>query len=104
IILSRSLPNSTVFPYTTLFRSRIGLRVTSRKLSAVTRIRSADSRESSSIPRRCRSGAFVIPQFPCRLSQEAERLVSLSRRMSLRSEEHTSELQSRENLVCRLLL
>src|SRR2546422_6639335 len=72
----RRPPRSTLFPYTTLFRS-LG--------RAVTRGRRA--------PRR----ATVVRRPPaCRL-----RAVRLHHH---RSEEHTSELQSRLHLVCRLLL
>src|SRR5207302_9283616 len=63
-------PRSTLFPYTTLFRSAVnGARVT----------------EVSAHPL-LRGQRFARPVKRCR------------------SEEHTSELQSRENLVCRLLL
>src|SRR5438270_3160358 len=61
----RRPPRSTLFPYTTLFRSRYFAR--------------AD-----------------IGQLP--------RAISTPRSISGRSEEHTSELQSQSNLVCRLLL
>src|SRR3712207_5989397 len=87
----RRPPRSTLFPYTTLFRSsyalprrsrgrpraRPGVRVTRRRLS-----RGARSRR-----RRARCGQ------PC-----------LRATGRPRSEEHTSELQSRQYLVCRLLL
>src|SRR2546426_8125834 len=70
----RRPPRSTLFPYTTLFRSR------GRPTSGVTSI----------APRPSRDGSWS----------------SGSRRSSprARSEEHTSELQSPCNLVCRLLL
>src|SRR5215469_17825379 len=61
-LMIRRPPRSTLFPYTTLFRSREG----------VTAFRVYDR---------------DLPQYPCS-----------------RSEEHTSELQSRRDLVCRLLL
>src|SRR2546430_12121789 len=68
----RRPPRSTLFPYTTLFRSP---RLTSRSSCSFTvRIRASPSRD-----------------WPCTLT-------------SGRSEEHTSELQSQSNLVCRLLL
>src|SRR6266511_5867450 len=60
-LMIRRPPRSTLFPYTTLFRSRTAPR--------------------------CRGRAGGQPGRVC-----------------ARSEEHTSELQSRENLVCRLLL
>src|SRR5207302_10007368 len=66
----RPPPRSTLFPYTTLFRSRHG-RVAQRSTG-------------------CVPPSAVRPPAAC------------SGRT--RSEEHTSELQSRENLVCRLLL
>src|SRR2546430_7079617 len=65
----RRPPRSTLFPYTTLFRSLQFL-----------------SREKSRSLWRCRRG--------CQLGRRADN----------RSEEHTSELQSQSNLVCRLLL
>src|SRR5438067_7392789 len=72
-LMIRRPPRSTLFPYTTLFRSRGSAR--SRSPSRRT---SGGSRTTSSPPKR-------------------------SSRCS-RSEEHTSELQSRFDLVCRLLL
>src|SRR2546421_8579953 len=76
----RRPPRSTLFPYTTLFRSRGRAR------------RAACRRGAISCPRRNRSAGS---SSPCS-----------SRRGSgwRRSEEHTSELQSRSDLVCRLLL
>src|SRR5438034_4760264 len=75
----RRPPRSTLFPYTTLFRSRIGL-VEQR----------ADDQELVG-----RQGHFP-----------AQVLVGFARPLDLdlRSEEHTSELQSHSDLVCRLLL
>src|SRR2546429_1228887 len=82
----RRPPRSTLFPYTTLFRSQ-------------------GSRQHPALRARC-GGAYRGPR-------EIERLVdrtALTRRVGLdflgwlRSEEHTSELQSRLHLVCRLLL
>src|SRR5687767_15759260 len=73
----RRPPRSTLFPYTTLFRSRRG----SGRSSRVRR----DTARAASPARRTRGGARAL-RFP------------------LRSEEHTSELQSLAYLVCRLLL
>src|SRR3989449_7032609 len=78
----RRPPRSTLFPYTTLFRSRV-LRGTGRHADAQTAARTARA-------------IFT------RLGAEGE-LRNLARQ-SWRSEEHTSELQSRLHLVCRLLL
>src|SRR2546422_1549979 len=74
----RRPPRSTLFPYTTLFRSDRNVCATVRFTG---RIRSI--------------GNFMM--FGVRNSCEA-------RRRQQRSEEHTSELQSRLHLVCRLLL
>src|SRR5207244_12453647 len=73
IIMIRPLPRSTLFPYTTLFRS----------LGEARRVAAGGARAA---PRQSRSCA-----------------VRAARR-SRRSEEHTSELQSPDHLVCRLLL
>src|SRR2546427_5835453 len=88
----RRPPRSTLFPYTTLFRSSHPARM----LMVEARMRRADFRHS-----RCRRGL--------RLHRAATRTGARSRvsaavALRLRSEEHTSELQSQSNLVCRLLL
>src|SRR2546430_8270272 len=80
----RRPPRSTLFPYTTLFRSV--LRRHGVELAGVV----YDSMLAS----------FVLD--PARRSHG---LAELAReRLGIRSEEHTSELQSQSNLVCRLLL
>src|SRR3712207_8486205 len=90
----RPPPRSTLFPYTTLFRSqasRIEKRLETRYLD-----RRADSLdEALEILRTART-----PTSVGLLGNAAEILPELVRR----SEEHTSELQSRQYLVCRLLL
>src|SRR2546427_1259101 len=76
----RRPPRSTLFPYTTLFRSLVQLGS---------------------------PGSVWGPPEPARLSTKGETglpTVVGDRRIQLRSEEHTSELQSQSNLVCRLLL
>src|SRR2546427_4651031 len=79
----RRPPRSTLFPYTTLFRSPGG-RGPVRWNPPRTRDTSSSSRS-----RPCCSGG---------------RRSGTRRRATSRSEEHTSELQSQSNLVCRLLL
>src|SRR3712207_8282542 len=83
----RRPPRSTLFPYTTLFRSQ--------KLG---RMRSCLSREGGSIfgkrNQTCISFCVFPPREPDLDAHEYRQ----------RSEEHTSELQSRQYLVCRLLL
>src|SRR5262249_61227982 len=76
-LLLRPPPRSTLFPYTTLFRSR----------------RSAPGQRAA----RSRSGAL------CSISSWPP-IGGGDRTQGTRSEEHTSELQSLTNLVCRLLL
>src|SRR3712207_8754139 len=80
----RRPPRSTLFPYTTLFRSTKEAKYASRRVSVI------DSK-------RCENGT---------VSRNANMTWTPGRatRSSLRSEEHTSELQSRQYLVCRLLL
>src|SRR3712207_7157667 len=73
----RRPPRSTLFPYTTLFRSRRGSWPSGSRRSS----------PRARVP--CRAGP---PPSPSRGSRPR------------RSEEHTSELQSRQYLVCRLLL
>src|SRR5256885_8131557 len=70
-LMIRRPPRSTLFPYTTLFRSRTALAFISKF-----------QREDGKIPHEISQGANFVD----------------------RSEEHTSELQSPCNLVCRLLL
>src|SRR3712207_8947208 len=92
----RRPPRSTLFPYTTLFRSYLNaLNSTKRTLG------SASKRPAS----RCATLLLPEPHGANRatLTERATSRTSSSRR-STRSEEHTSELQSRQYLVCRLLL
>src|SRR2546422_5514740 len=88
-LMIRRPPRSTLFPYTTLFRSL----------------------EAGALPEQClhlgRLGAD--PRGPRQVRRaDLDRLLQGSDRRALgerpRSEEHTSELQSRLHLVCRLLL
>src|SRR3712207_9021696 len=80
----RRPPRSTLLPYTTLFRSRgRHQRHTDNVVSATLSIKS--NRDPVALRHACRGGA--VPDLPFG-----------------RSAEHTSELQSRQYLVCRLLL
>src|SRR5437773_10002577 len=69
-LMIRQPPTSTLFPYTTLFRSQLNI-------------------EQCTFVRK-------LPMFNCHLS--------VGESYEIRSEEHTSELQSHHDLVCRLLL
>src|SRR5256884_7330486 len=77
-LMIRRPPRSTLFPYTTLFRS----------LGFLTR-------------RLCRDAKIIVEELAPRAHRES---VAGWLQMQNRSEEHTSELQSRLHLVCRLLL
>src|SRR3712207_7670337 len=82
----RRPPRSTLFPYTTLFRSPV------------------DSvRSGRNGARRAFRGAEARARRPAR-GVGGHRFHAGDGTASLRSEEHTSELQSRQYLVCRLLL
>src|SRR3712207_7765318 len=91
----RRPPRSTLFPYTTLFRSRYPSwrlpPARGRRAGTGARVR----RPRWPSHRRCRLSPGVLLPRRCR---------ARARRRPLRSEEHTSELQSRQYLVCRLLL
>src|SRR3712207_7156130 len=83
----RRPPRSTLFPYTTLFRSATR--------APIPRCRSGKRREGGKLDR----GAVVHEHRP-----QDEREPERAEQERPRSEEHTSELQSRQYLVCRLLL
>src|SRR5439155_24826739 len=72
-LLIRRPPGSTLFPYTTLFRSRHAV------------LQAERDRDGEIVDEGAQRGAFLV-------------------HVDERSEEHTSELQSRGHLVCRLLL
>src|SRR3712207_7486213 len=84
-LMIRRPPRSTLFPYTTLFRSG----------PLLAKIAEAD------VPR---AAEETLAHLGRCIEQLDARLVELDRRLAARSEEHTSELQSRQYLVCRLLL
>src|SRR3712207_7249418 len=97
----RRPPRSTLFPYTTLFRSE-GARVRGLFLALMPkevisdRFSNGDVAEVAPLVRQV---GFVL-HFSLNAPQSRTRL----RELRPRSEEHTSELQSRQYLVCRLLL
>src|SRR5690606_42078212 len=62
------------------------------------------SAAASSAPSRVSERTSLISPAPSRADSRMTAGVEVSTEMMTRSEEHTSELQSRENLVCRLLL
>src|SRR2546427_5385600 len=81
----RRPPRSTLFPYTTLFRSLVGIR-----------LGGAEGHDETP--------AWLVP-LSIGLAFAGFGLAwAMYQRGAIRSEEHTSELQSQSNLVCRLLL
>src|SRR5260221_10939112 len=80
----RRPPRSTLFPYTTLFRSRA---TPQAKAAVIATAGSLTERASAAPASRCGTSAEKDQRGACP-----------------RSEEHTSELQSHSDLVCRLLL
>src|SRR5436309_8976266 len=82
-MISRT-PRSTLFPYTTLFRSSHPPAESPAHAGKVGSIHRVD---------RARTAA-----------SQGSGAINSMKRSNFRSEEHTSELQSRENLVCRLLI
>src|SRR3712207_8315392 len=78
----RRPPRSTLFPYTTLFRSLVSMSITGCHARHAVRRRAPQGQRRRPICRR-----LGLPKIG-----------------GVRSEEHTSELQSRQYLVCRLLL
>src|SRR3712207_7599581 len=90
----RRPPRSTLFPYTTLFRSH------------------APEFEADPARHGTRTGTFIVLNLArrtiliggTRYAGELKKAMFTVMNYYLRSEEHTSELQSRQYLVCRLLL
>src|SRR3712207_8268114 len=79
----RRPPRSTLFPYTTLFRSMLVVYPPG----------------DDTLPLLLNCSCLVLPVKPALLLPPSVEALT-----SVRSEEHTSELQSRQYLVCRLLL
>src|SRR3712207_8430160 len=103
-LIIRQPPRSTLFPYTTLFRSYLNFGLTGQELQSGKPIigiaqtgsdLSPCNRHHLELAKRVRDGITAMGgvafEFPCHPIQET------------RSEEHTSELQSRQYIVCRLL-
>src|SRR3712207_8659785 len=96
----RRPPRSTRFPYTTLFRSLLGdlgaggAHPEDLNVAAAAQLHAGDDLELV-------EGGDLENQAPVRLGDQ---VLSAGHPCGRRSEEHTSELQSRQYLVCRLLL
>src|SRR5688572_31501003 len=92
LLLARRPPRSTLFPYTTLFRSRAPEPLDRHAVGE------GGARPPVDVENRARRIIEQLPRRPVQVPHLREQLAHL------RSEEHTSELQSQSNLVCRLLL
>src|SRR5690606_39390215 len=99
-VVIRVAPHYTPFPYTTLFRSLVVHQFSARLVFPFPSRAGAPRRPAHLpvcprlvLPRRLRRRRSPYPPRAAGAARDAPR-----------SEEHTSELQSRENLVCRLLL
>src|SRR3712207_8440659 len=88
-LMIRRPPRSTLFPYTTLFRSR-GDRARHDEVRAAHMPRGLPAQRVASLVGQPQDEGTLIGRKPAYTSR--------------RSEEHTSEFQSRQYLVCRLLL
>src|SRR5256885_11951502 len=91
----RRPPRSTLFPYTTLFRSSVGRAGGELRGQG---LRRPDGDGGAHARRLCPEAVVVEPRMSA-YSEASKALFDV-----FRSEEHTSELQSPCNLVCRLLL
>src|SRR3712207_7336367 len=87
-LMIRRPPRSPLFPYTTLFRSHGQIRIAFKAAG----ICGADS------------GAYAAARGAAYPAASTSRSLAANEGACIRSEEHTSELQSRQYLVCRLLL
>src|SRR5947208_12327616 len=92
----RRPPRSTLFPYTTLFRSVTDIEIMFQILGREPEIRD----RPGAVPLAIGRGAIRFEDV--RFAYDAAR--PILKGLSFRSEEHTSELQSPDHLVCRLLL
>src|SRR3989442_6364839 len=93
----RRPPRSTLFPYTTLFRSKRIVAASTEAVNSLKIFWDKRTREKAGRP------SPLHPQTPPRPGKIRFNWIP-TRDLVRRSEEHTSELQSRPHLVCRLLL
>src|SRR3712207_8893001 len=91
----RRPPRSTLFPYTTLFRARTRLADPRRQAR-----RRVDRHQAAAGVADQQLAAETRPA----LADGRLQVLEVRRHLGARSEEHTSELQSRQYIVCRLLL
>src|SRR3712207_8306707 len=93
----RRPPRSTLFPYTTLFRSGLNHVTDGGSFTVVSGILGEDPIATGSVAATVNGGLYALVRAAA---------IELPRgpRINTRSDEHTSELQSRQYLVCPLLL
>src|SRR3712207_7211758 len=106
-LMIRRPPESTLLPYTTLFRSYAIVSVDrTRRLGTVTAHTGVVdvTNQVVAYQRRRLGTGEVLAEFPLDLPARQLRTRAVWLTLDERSEEHTSELQSRQYLVCRLLL
>src|SRR2546430_10112773 len=102
--MTRRPPSSTLFPYTTLFRSIVSGPADAENRGIVVRLKTGAETKPASAPH------TDIPQIKVNRLAKTEKINIDGKldeavwKAATRSEEHTSELQSQSNLVCRLLL
>src|SRR3712207_8389262 len=89
----RRPPRSTLFPYTTLFRSRLAA------ISGQDHATGVTLAGGTELP-----ADLVLVATGAKVNDELAGAAGVACQDGIRSEEHTSELQSRQYLVCRLLL
>src|SRR5690242_20894346 len=94
----RRPPSSTLFPYTTLFRSELGVDISIASSVDKVEILVGDV---TKVPNP-KSGRDMTAMAPAAVPVQMKEYITFA--PTQRSEEHTSELQSHVNLVCRLLL
>src|SRR5690606_41817393 len=96
LLLTWPPPRWTLFPYTTLFRSIADLATEGSRVEVGDLIARIDGSDLDATIEAQKEALDVY--------QASSKRDMIQLRIDVRSEEHTSELQSRENLVCRLLL
>src|SRR5207249_9934560 len=100
----RRVPSTTPFPYTTLFRSgeeaQANLGSAGCPPSEAVATEMADQFDKADRPGRWQNTALMSGEARISRARWQSRRASKTRKQEIRSEEHTSELQSRFDLVC----
>src|SRR2546430_13588373 len=96
----RRPPRSTLFPYTTLFRSWSAINDNGVLLGSGLIATAVPGEAQANLS----STSLTFPDTPVGQTSPPQTVTLTNNGTARRSEEHTSELQSQSNLVCRLLL